>query len=134
MWYWRSGFHHRCRNHIGLTCNLLTTFCVCALWLWTNWLFWRAGSGVVEHDITVSSVAERRAGATVFGLLDEMRSASRVWAVNHAVRAVTTVVMAEAWLQQAQDSEFPKLRAYGYTVTTAFFLIVLWRPPPRRAS
>jgi hypothetical protein len=99
---------------------------VCALCLWTNWLFWRAGRGVVEHDITVSSVAKRRAGATVFGLLlDEMRSASRVWAVNHAVRAVTTVVMAEAWLQQAQDSEFPKLRAYGYAVTTAFFLIVL---------
>jgi hypothetical protein len=44
-------------------------------------------------------VEQGQASAAVFGLLDEMRSASRVWTVNHAVRIASTVIMAESLLQ-----------------------------------
>jgi hypothetical protein len=96
---------------------------LCALWLWTNWLFWRAGYGIVARGITASSVAQRRASAAVFELLDEMRSASQVWSVNHAVRAVTMVVLAESQLQLG--SENPQNRNLYLTSAIVLFLIVL---------
>jgi hypothetical protein len=98
-------------------------FYLCALWLWTNWLFWRAGRSVVACDITVGSVAQRQAGSAVFGLLDAMRSASQVWAVNHAVRAVTTVVIAESYMQLSRQPW--RVAALDYTTAAVFFLIVL---------
>jgi hypothetical protein len=104
-------------------CLNLSMFYLCALWLWTNWIFWRAGRGLVARGITASSVAQRRAGAAVFGLLDEMRSASRVWTVNHGVRAVTTVAMAEMRLQLF--SEQPHFRDYHFAFAAVLFLAVL---------
>jgi hypothetical protein len=113
----------------------LCMFYLCSLWLWTNWLFWRAGRGAVGRSISASSVAQWRADAAVFGLLDEMRSASRVWTTNHAVRAVTTVVLAEARLQFGSEnpnvaylvlSATPKFqRAFNVTAAAALFLLVL---------
>jgi hypothetical protein len=78
--------------------NVLMRSYLVVLWLWTNWLFWRAGCGVASHGITVGSMAQWQANSAVFGLLDEMRSVSQAWAVNHAVRAVTSGMMAEAGL------------------------------------
>jgi hypothetical protein len=72
-----------------------------ALWLWINYLFWHAGRHVVTHCISTSSVEQGQASAAVFGLLDEMRSASRVWTVNHAVRIASTVILAESLLHLA---------------------------------
>jgi hypothetical protein len=103
----------------------LVTWYLCVLWLWTNWLFWCAGRRVIKHEITASSVAQRRAGATVFGLLNEMQSASRVWTANHAVRAVTTVALAEAFLQLAHGDDSPQFQALSYSFATVLFFIVL---------
>jgi hypothetical protein len=105
------------------TCTFLPMFYLCALWLWTNWLFWRAGRGVVARGITASSVAQQHAGAAVFGLLDEMQAASQVWTGNHAVRAVTTVVMAEAQLQYGGDH--PNYQNFSFTLAAVLFLGVL---------
>jgi hypothetical protein len=106
-------------NLIALTYGYLPMIYLCALWLWTNWLFWRVGCSVVKHDITAGSVAQLRAGAAVFELLDEMRSASQVWTVNHAVRTVTTVVWAEEILRRASED------AADYALAAVLFLVVL---------
>jgi hypothetical protein len=108
---------------IGVATSYLAMLYLCALWLWTNWLFWRAGRSVVERGITANSVVQRRASVAVFGLLDEMRSVSQVWTVNHAVRAVTTVNIAESELQLG--NEYPGGRAYAFTVAAVLLLVVL---------
>jgi hypothetical protein len=108
---------------IVFTFSVLPMFYLCALWLWTNWLFWCAGHGVITRSITAASVAQRRASAAVFGLLDEMRSASQAWIVNHAVRTVTTVVLAEARLQLANKK--PQYRAVDGTAGALLLLLVL---------
>jgi hypothetical protein len=106
---------------VGYT--LLSTIYLSALWLWCNWLFWRAGRGVVARGISASSVAQRRAGRAVFGLLDEMRLASRVWAINHAVRAVTMITVAEALVQSGEAQA--SVRVAAYSGAAVLFLVVL---------
>ena len=59
----------------------------------------------------------------MFGLLDEMQAASQVWTANHAVRAVTTVVMAEAQLQYGGDH--PHYQNFSFTLAAVLFLGVL---------
>jgi hypothetical protein len=108
-------------NMIALTYGYLPMIYLCALWLWTNWLFWRVGCSLVKYDLTAGSVAQLRAGAAVFELLDEMRSASQVWTVNHAVRTVTAVVWAEEILRRASEDAADVLYAWA----AVLFLIVL---------
>jgi hypothetical protein len=108
----------------------LGVFYLCALWMWTNWLFRRAGRSVASRGVTASSVAQRQASSAVFGLLDAMRSASRVWAVNHGVRAVTTVAFAEAMVQLIVQSKKsatpdPTVAARAFTLAALLFFVVV---------
>jgi hypothetical protein len=139
LWAWGviSGGYTTFEWHasvIGNTYIYLGMIYLCALWLWTNWLFWRAGRSVISCSVTASSVAQWQASSAVFGLLDAMRSASQVWAVNHAVRAVTTVACAEAMVHflslppetMAEWHHHVRGLRLAYTSAVAlFFLVVL---------
>jgi hypothetical protein len=102
----------------------LPVFCLCAWWAWTNWLFWRAGRNLVAHGLTACSVADGNANTSIFGLLGTMRSSSNVWAVNHAVRAITTTMAAEAELQLA-GRKIGTSDTVEYSIAAVLFLIVL---------
>jgi hypothetical protein len=110
-------------NAIANTITLSAVTYLCALWLWTNWLFWRAGRSIVARDITVLSVAQRRAGGAVFRLLDAMRLVSQVWSVNHAVRTVTMVVWAVTLELSAR--EFPDWAGVNWAWFALIIAVVL---------
>ena len=105
----------------GWAVAVLTICYLCALWAWTNWYFKRVGQNVVADYITTSHVFQGNASIVIFELLATMRSTSHVWGVNHGIRTVTSVVVAEAYLHMAIEQN--SWTYYGFAVTG---FIVVW--------
>eukprot|EP00494_Astrolonche_serrata_P026302 UN26563 len=69
-------------------------FYLCTLWLWTNWIYWRASHYFVKNRIDISFVADNTISKEMFTLLKQMGDESKFWAINHAIRFITTVIVA----------------------------------------
>eukprot|EP00935_MAST-01C_sp_MAST-1C-sp1_P000732 g732.t1 len=108
---------------------LLQSAHLCALWLWMSW--------VLRHAST-KLIAEARAGEetgqAALRLLRRMRGVSSLWANNHAVRLITTTVIATAWLaageyQRAltgyETDEWARI-SRGFSTVYFTFAIVLY--------
>jgi hypothetical protein len=76
-------------------------FYLCLVWLWTNWVLHNVAQNWVQHRLDADSVLgirDRDAGKELWEILTHMKEVSSTWAINHAVRLITTTSVATTML------------------------------------
>jgi len=88
-------------GNIGFCFNYCTSFYLCAMWMWENWLMHKVAQCMTKKYVTTNAILGcdgLNAGNKIYEVLEKMNQVSSVWTFNHIARTVLVIVNATCHL------------------------------------